>query len=48
MHVQFTEMLIYIDRLKGVQILLCRTQAGPGRTFKVEQEQTSRNHVQAF
>ena len=39
---------MYRDRLKGVQILLSRTQAGPGRTVMVEQEQTSRNHVQAF
>ena len=38
----------YRDWLKGVQILLSRTQAGPGRTVKAEQEQTSRNHVQAF
>ena len=38
----------YRDRLKGVQILLSRTQAGPGRTVKQEQEQISRNHVQAF
>ena len=28
--------------------LLSRTQAGPGRTVKQEQEQTSRNHVQTF
>ena len=38
----------YRDRLKSMQILLSRTQAGPGRTGKQEQEQTSRNHVQAF
>ena len=38
----------YRDRLKGVQILLSRTQAGPGRAVKQEQEETSRNHVQAF
>ena len=31
-----------------MQILLSRTQAGAGRTGKQEQEQTSRNHVQAF
>ena len=31
-----------------MQILLSRTQPGPGRTAKQEQEQTSRNHVQAF
>ena len=38
----------YRYRLKGMQILLSRTQAGAGRTGKQEQEQTSRNHVQAF
>ena len=31
-----------------MQILLSRTQAGPGRKGKQEQEQTSRNHVQVF
>ena len=29
-------------------VLLSRTQAGPGRTVKQEQEEVSRNHVQAF
>ena len=38
----------YRDRLKGMEMLLTRTQAGPGRTGKQEQEQTSRNLVQAF
>ena len=38
----------YRDRLKCMQILLSRTQAGPGRAAKQEQEQTSRNHVQTF
>ena len=33
---------------KGLQILLSRTQAGQGRKVKQEQEQISRNHVQAF
>ena len=28
--------------------LLSRTQAGPGRTVKQEQEEISRNHVQTF
>ena len=28
--------------------MLSRTQAGPGRTVKQEQEEISRNHVQAF
>ena len=36
------------DRLKGVQILLSNSQAGPGRKVKKEQEEISRNHVQAF
>ena len=35
----------YRDRQKCKQILLSRTQAGPGGTGKQEQEQTSRNHV---
>ena len=39
---------IYRDRLKGMQILLSRTQAGPGRTDIQEQEQISRNHVQTI
>ena len=30
--------LLYRDRLKGLQILLSRTQAGPGRSVKEEQE----------
>ena len=29
-------------------ILLSRTQAGPGRTVKQEQEEISHNHVQTF
>ena len=33
---------------KGLFVLLSRTQAGPGRTVKQEQEQISRNHVQTF
>ena len=37
---------MYIDDIYSLQILLSRTQAGPGRTFKQEQEQTSPNHVQ--
>ena len=43
-----TLLVNYRDRLKGMQILLSRTQAGAGRTGKQEQEQNSRNHVQAF
>ena len=33
---------------KGLFVLLSRTQAGPGRTVKQEQEEISRNHVQTF
>ena len=33
---------------KVLFVLLSRTQAGPGRTVKQEQEEISRNHVQAF
>ena len=33
---------------KGLHVLLSRTQAGPGRTVKQEQEDISRSHVQAF
>ena len=39
---------IYRDRLKSMQILLSKTQSGPGRTGKQGQEQTSRNHVQTL
>ena len=34
--------------LKGLYVLLTRTQAEPGRAVKQEQEENSRNHVQAF
>ena len=33
---------------KGLFVLLSRTQAGPGRTVRQEQEEISRNHVQTF
>ena len=33
---------------KGLYVLLSRTQAGPGRTVKQEQEEISRNHLQTF
>ena len=33
---------------KGLYVLLCRTQAEPGKTVKQEQEDISRNHVQTF
>ena len=38
----------YRGELKGLYVLLSRTQAGPGRAVKQEQEENSRNHVQAF
>ena len=38
----------YRARNKGMQILLSNSQAGPGRRVKQEQEEISRNHVQAF
>ena len=31
-----------------MRILLRNSQAGPGRTVKQEQEEISRNHIQAF
>ena len=36
----------YRDEIYSLQILLSRTQAGPGRTVKQQQEETSPNHVQ--
>ena len=39
---------LYRGEQKGMQILLSMTQARPGRAVKQEQEQNSRNHVQAF
>ena len=39
---------VYRGGNKGLYVLLSRTQAGPGRTVKHEQEEISRNHVQAF
>ena len=45
---QVTCMTLYRDRLKGVNILLSNSQAGPGRKVKQEQEEISRNHVEAF
>ena len=38
--------LVYRDEIYSLQILLSRTQAGPGRTDKQEQEEISPNHVQ--
>ena len=48
MTIPMTLSKLYRNRLKAMQILLSRTQAGPGRADKQAQEQTSRNHVQAF
>ena len=42
------DLHVYREPVKGLQILLGRTQAGPGRAVKQGQEQTSCNHVQAF
>ena len=36
----------YRDRLKGLQILLSKSQSGPGRIVKQEQEEISHNHVE--
>ena len=36
----------YRDEIYSLQNLLSRTQAGPGRTVKKEQEVVSPNHVQ--
>ena len=41
-------ILIYRGELKGVYVLLSRTQAGPGRADQQEQEENSPNHIQAF
>ena len=40
--------IVYRGANKGVHVMLSRTQAGPGRTVKQEQEEISRNHVQTF
>ena len=39
---------MYWVGLKGLNVLLSRTQAGPGRAVKQEQVEISRNHVQTF
>ena len=41
-------MNTYRGELKGLYVLLNRTQAGQGRAVKHEQDENSRNHVQAF
>ena len=38
--------VLYRDEIYSLQILLSRTQAGPGRTVKQQQEEISPNHVQ--
>ena len=49
MHTYMTDTTkLYRGELKGMQILLSRTQAGQGKTVKLEQEEISPNHVQAF
>ena len=48
LNVNSFHFLQYRGGNKGLQILLSRAQAGPGRTVKQEQEQISRNHVQTF
>ena len=42
------QLELYRGELKGLYVLLSRTQAGPGRAVKHEQDENSRNHVQAF
>ena len=42
------EICVYRAPGKSMYFLLSRTQAGPGRTVKQEQEEISRNHVQTF
>ena len=37
---------IYRDEINSLQIQLSRTQAGPGRAVKEQQEQNSPNHIQ--
>ena len=51
MHVLENELahpLKYRAPGKSMYFLLSRTQAGPGKTVKQEQEEISRNHVQTF
>ena len=46
----FTQFVLskYRGENKGLFVFLSRTQAGPGRTVKQEQEEISPNHVQTF
>ena len=39
---------LYRDEINSLQIQLSRTQAGPDRAVKQEQEQISPNHIQRF
>ena len=41
-----TNAYTYRDEIYSLQNFLSRTQAGPGRTVKREQEEISPNHVQ--
>ena len=44
----FFRSTLYRGGNKGLFVLLSRTQAGPGRKVKQEQEEISRNHVQTL
>ena len=48
LHVPSVQNLPYGGANKDLYVLLSRTQAGPGRTVKQEQEEISRNHVQTL
>ena len=41
-----TVLYLYRDEINSLQIQLSRTQAGPDRAVKEQQEQNSPNHVQ--
>ena len=43
---KFPRLKEYRGEIYSLQILLSRTQAGPGRAVKEQQEQNSPNHVQ--
>ena len=45
---QSQSLTLYRGANKGLYVLLSRTQAGPGRTVKQEQEEISRNHAHTF
>ena len=45
LQVDKTDTYTYRDEIYCLQILLSRTQAGPDRTVKQEQEEISLNHV---